>query len=209
MQTIKTFFARSSAAALFLGFAMVSSIQASTFSVSVTGAIPVDIDTANGTPASNISLAAASSAGLSLDTTFGQNLHFFSGYDGAAGPIPFSLFENVTITDELSLISETQWIAVTGSENVSPTSDPDTISLDAGQTYNFSTVGVSFTTRALTFFDAPPFPGGTSDMALVADVANAPEPGTWAMLISGLGLVGLGALKRSSLPKNERAKHKS
>src|SRR3978361_1786200 len=74
----------------------VQTAMANTIEVSTSGAPVVSIDTVNGTPASTIQLNANTVSGLSTPGTFNQMVYFYSGYDGTAGPVPFSLVENVT-----------------------------------------------------------------------------------------------------------------
>jgi hypothetical protein len=173
--------------ALITGMACVQIAKADTFGFSTTGAPVGSIDTSNGTPASTIELDGNSVSGLNIPGIFTQTLNFFSGYDGTAGPIPFSLVEIVTVINETTSQSEQQTITIFGQELVSPTSDPDTIQLFAGPTTFFSTLGVNFTPNALTFLDSPPFPGGTMTQTFSADITEAtPEPATYGYMVSGL-----------------------
>lgn len=150
--------------------------------VTTSGSAAVPIDVATGTPPSTITFG-ASTQDVPVPGTFTQSLTFLSGYDGMAGPVNFSVDELFTIG------GVTQTVTLTGFENVSPTTDPDTVTINAGPTYTFG--NLTLTALGQTFPDAPPFPGGISELSQSFALASAvPEPSTWAMMI--LGFVGLG-----------------
>jgi hypothetical protein len=183
----------------------VRTAHAASFSFSTTGASTVAIDVTNGLPASTIGLDGSTISGVNAPGTFNQTLHFFSGYDAVGGPVGFSLVESVTVTNESTLVSETQTITIFGQEIVSPTNDPDTGQIFAGPSYLFNTLGVYFTPEALTFLDNPPFPGGNYTGSFAADITRAPvtassvpEPATYGFVALGIaGLVSRRAFRRS------------
>ena len=108
------------------------------------------IDPANGTPTEHDFGSPATSqndaAGAAIRR---QGITFVSGYDGAGGNLlPFTVAELLSASP----------VTISGTMDVSPTTDPDTITLVASGPF---TVGdLTFTSEALTFLDNPPFPGG-------------------------------------------------
>ena len=155
--------------------------------ISTPGSSAVSIDTANGTPPSTIAFA-SSTMSIVGNGTFSQDLNFVSGYDGAAGPIPFTVSELVTVD------GETQTLTFTGTFDVSPTTAPDTVNIDSGPTlafldnYDLTVVGQSFP-------DNPPFPGGTLSIPQLLQVSYVPEPASVALM--GVAMIGLGLIRRS------------
>ena len=159
--------------------------------ISSTGGGPVSIDTANGTPASTITFGTVANTSISTPGSFVLPGTFVSGYDGVAGPIPFSIDVALTVG------GVTKTITLLGSELVSPTSDPDTISIFAGSPVIFG--GYLLAAQSQDFFDNPPFPNGTLAIAenfTVTTVSAVPEPSTWAMMILGFAGVGVMAYRR-------------
>ena len=168
--------------------------------ISSTGGGPVSIDTANGTPASTITFGTVANTSISTPGSFVLPGTFVSGYDSVAGPIPF------TIDVALTVGGVTKTITLLGSELVSPTSDPDTISIFAGLPVIFG--GYQLAAQPQDFFDSPPFPNGTLAIAenfTVTAVSAVPEPSTWAMMILGFVGVGFMAYRRNSTGRALRA----
>ena len=176
---------RKIALGLTIAVGLVASAMANAEPITTAGSLPVSIDTANGGPPSTIQLNAASQD-VAAGGQYTQVITFVSGYDGAAGPISFSV-------DELLNASP---VTISGTMDVSPTTDPDSITLAASGPF---TVGdLTFTSEALTFLDSPPFPDGIVNETLTFDVANAttdvPEPAS--LVILGSALLGMAMVRR-------------
>ena len=144
-----------------------------------------------GTPGSVMTLNAGSeNVAMGPDAVFTQGFTFTSGYDGFGGPVDFS------ISDLFQVAGLKFNYNVMGVMNVSPTADPDTITiLESPMTVD----GFTFSVEGFSFQDAPPFPGGITMGELTFAEAPAPAPEPNSLILLGTGLVGVAGAARRRL----------
>jgi hypothetical protein len=147
--------------------------------VTSTGTPPYLLPEPGGTPPSTITLNGVSTT-VTTGGSFIQTLSFLSGYDGLAGPVNFML------QDPFDVDGIDGFYTINGTIVVSPTTDPDTIFLSGAlQTIG----GMQLQLQAMSFFDSPPFPGGTISQDL--QFTATPEPSTFVLIAGVILAFGL------------------
>lgn len=122
---------------------------------------------------------------------------FAVGYNtNASAPYTASGF----VTETITVGGVTQNISLPYTATIDSVALSDSIVLPST---TFSVGGYNFETVALSFLNEPQSPGIYTQY-LEANITSAvPEPASWALLISGFGLVGF-ALRRAAAPSRYR-----
>jgi PEP-CTERM motif len=143
---------------------------------------------------------ASSAAATTLHFYYAESGGYVFGYDQSSDPTPNSYNTNLNTTVPVSgftspsVPTATSMIYANGNFYTGGVADPSiTVYAEGPQIYSGSEAAPIFSTGKYTLFDI-----SDSKTGVLHITAGAPEPSTWAIMLLGIGAMGVGLRRRAA-----------